>query len=210
MSLNHDAQEVEVIKNWPDGLSNEQLEKVPSRYAFKADNHGLDEDKWGHEVPPGAQSITWFKLHLDANAEKTLFDSDDLTGKMGSGLSKLPANMTAEEVTVAYLSKLYSHTMDVLAKNYTTNILAATSIDVWFTVPATWQESAVAATRTAAEEAGFGSRERDTLNIITEPEAAAIAALSNAVEENPGLIKVRNNCANLDLVSRLTDNDSQG
>lgn len=191
MSTGSDAQDVEVINNWPRGFrANEQLEKVPSRIAFKVDNEDLTEDKWGYEVPAGALSYTWFKLHLDADADKTIFDSDELSGKVDSDLLDLPEHMTAEQVATVYLSKLYAHTMKVLDKYYTTSLLKVTPIDFWFTVPATWQDSATAATRTVAAEAGFGSRERDELFIITEPEAAAIAVLSSAIEKHPELIKV--------------------
>lgn len=192
MSLNGNLHNVDVIKDWTGGLlNNEQLEKVPSRIAFSAENQGLNEDKWGYEVPLGTRSYTWFKLLLDSSAEETLPDNDELTTKMETGILELPENMTAEQVTAAYLSKLYSHTMEAMEKRYTASILRVTPIDFWFTVPATWQAYAVEATRTAAEEGGFGSRRGDRLSIITEPEAAAIAVLSKAMEENPELLKVR-------------------
>lgn len=191
MSLKSDATNVEVVRNWPGGVrNNEQLEKVPSRIAFAGENEDMDEDKWGYDVPPGSQSYTWFKLLLDAGAEKTIFDNEMLTSKMDTGLGELPDDMSAEEVAVAYLSKLYQHTMNVLEKRHTASILKVTPIDFWFTVPATWQESAVDATREAAAEAGFGSRESDQLNIMSEPEAAAIAVLASAVDKYPDMIKV--------------------
>lgn len=194
MLLNSEAKDVEVIKNWPGGLrNNEQLEKVPSRIAFVAENESINEDKWGYEVPAGLQSYTWFKLLLDTASETALLDSDEMTDKMESGLLELPEGMTVGEVTATYLSKLYDHTMEVLRRRHTINILEVTPIDFWFTVPANWQEDAIDATRTAAEIAGFGSRVGDQLSIITEPEAAAIAVLSIANDNNPALIEV---CAN--------------
>lgn len=52
MSLKCDAHDVEVIKNWPGGIrNNEQLEKVPSRIAFASENEEMDEDRWGYDVP---------------------------------------------------------------------------------------------------------------------------------------------------------------
>lgn len=197
MSLSCDAQDVEVIRDWPNGiLNNEQLEKVPSRIAFKSENQGdvFKKDLWGYEVPAGSRSYSWTKLLLDATADKTLFDSSALSGKLINGLLELPEEMTAEEVTTAYLSELYYHTLDVLEKRLTANILKVTPIDFWFTVPATWQESSIDVTRAAAERAGFGSRDGDELSIITEPEAAAIAVLSHAADRNPNLIKVWQCC----------------
>lgn len=204
MSLNGEAKDIEVIKNWPGGLrNNEQLEKVPSRIAFMSENESIDEDKWGYEVPAGLQSYTWFKLLLDAGSGTALLDGDEMTEKMDSGLLELPEGMTAGEVAAAYLSKLYDHTMEVLRRRHTANILEVTPIDFWFTVPANWQEDAIDATRTAAEVAGFGSRFGDQLSIITEPEAAAIAVLSTANNDNPALIEV---CAeNSTVMFAVTD-----
>lgn len=184
-------QSVDVVKDWVDGIyDDERLEKVPSRIAFSSENPGMDEDKWGYEVPVGSRSYTWFKLLLDASVEEVVPDSEELRTNMETGLLELPENMTAEQVVTAYLSKLYAHTIKALERRYTADIIKATPIDFWFTVPANWQEYAVDGTRTAANEAGFASRKRDRLAIITEPEAAAINILSYAVEENSNLLKV--------------------
>lgn len=196
MTLGCDAQNVEVINNWFNGQrKNEQLEKVPSQIAFEVDNAGFDTDRWGYEVPAGSKSYTWFKLHLDSNADKSLFDSDELSKGLGSMLRNLPDNMTAGQVTTAYLTNIYHHLMGELDKRHTTDVRDATPIDFWLTVPATWQEAAVDMTRTAAKDAGFASRDGDTLNIITEPEAAAIAVLTSAVQITPALLKVSVNGA---------------
>ena len=49
--------------------------------------------------------------------------------------------------------------------------------------PATWSDRAKNATQTAARNAGFASRTNDRMFLITEPEAAAIAALSGLIGE---------------------------
>jgi hypothetical protein len=55
----------------------------------------------------------------------------------------------------------------------------ATPMDCWLTLLATWSDRAKAATKDAAERAGFGSRKAlgDRLFTIMEPEAAALTAL---------------------------------
>lgn len=136
------------------------------------------------------KSYAWTKLLLDADALQTDYDSEMLSGKICKGLLELPMDMTAQEVVTAYLKKLYDHTTDRLKRIYTENILNVTPIHFWFTVPATWQEIANEATRSAAESAGFGKRKIDELFLITEPEAASIAVLSEAIDKNPGLYKV--------------------
>lgn len=136
------------------------------------------------------KSYTWTKLLLDADATQTAYDSELLSDNMRKGILELPPDMTAEEVVAAYLKHIYQHTMDRLAKVYGAEILKITAIDFWFTTPATWQDSSNDATRNAAEMAGFGSRTSDNLFMLSEPEAAAMAILTQAIEKNPGLYKV--------------------
>ncbi|KAF3480439.1 heat shock 70 kDa protein 12A [Arthroderma uncinatum] len=52
-------------------------------------------------------------------------------------------------------------------------------MEFWFTMPAIWSDKAQHATREAAKRAGFGSRPGDEIYMISEPEAAAIAALKD-------------------------------
>lgn len=191
MTARSDARDVEVISDWSGSArNNEMLEKVPSRIAFAYENEGMDKDKWGYQVEPGMKSYSWTKLLLDRDAATTQFDSDVLSGKIQKEFFVLPAEMNAEEVAAAYLSHLYQYTIEKLTKLYTDKIMKVTTIDFWFTKPATWRDSSDDATRAAAEIAGFGSRPGDRLFMITEPEAAAMAILSHAHETTPGLYKV--------------------
>lgn len=191
MTANSDARDIEVISDWSGAAcQNETLEKVPSRIAFAHENKGMDKDKWGYQVEPGMKSYSWTKLLLDAGALTTQFDSEALSGKLDQGLFHLPTDVTAQQVAAAYLSHLYQYTMEKLTKLYSEKMMKVTSIDFWFTKPATWQESSNDATYMAAKSAGFGGRSGDRLFMITEPEAAAMAILSRSHEVNPGLYKV--------------------
>lgn len=179
---------------WPGGPgTNQRLEKVPSRFALASENEdikGMSEDCWGYGVPPGAHSYSWFKLLLD-KARKTEYDIEDVAGELTNGLLDHPSHMSAKELVTAYLTKMYEHCMEMLKQRYTANILVITPIDFWLTVPATWQPGTVNDTKAAASAAGFGTRDGDTLNVITEPEASGIAILTEQAETNPELIKVR-------------------
>lgn len=58
-----------------------------------------------------------------------------------------------------------------------------TPLEFWFTVPAIWSDGGRNATLDAARRAGFAkdnSRPYDTINLILEPEAAAITALKKS------------------------------
>lgn len=144
----------------------------------------MKEDKWGYEVKPEHKSYTWFKLLLDAEASQSAFDSDILSGNMSNGLLEQPESMTEKELVTAYLKKLYKHIMDHLERTTSAAALKVTPIHFWFTHPATWEDTSTDKTREAAEAAGFGTREEDTLSMITEPEAAAIAILNQKSEED--------------------------
>lgn len=191
MTLSSDANDVRVVTEWPNASSAaELLEKVPSRIAYPFENDNITEIKWGYEVEAGMKSYSWFKLLLDANAAKTDFDTDALTGQLQKGLMDLPAGKDAQEVVTDYLTELHKYTMTRLERAFSADILKARRIDFWFTVPATWDEAAAGSTRDAAMGAGFGSRDGDEVFMITEPESAAIAALTRSIEQNPGLYKV--------------------
>jgi len=193
MCLKCDSRDVEVNVTWPSGPGmNERLEKVPSRYCLASENKdiGMEEDCWGFGVPSGAHSYGWFKLLLD-KARISEYDIEEVPGELTNGLLDHPTSMTAKELATAYLTKMYQHCMEMLELRYTASILKVTPIDFWLTVPATWQPGAVDDTKNAAATAGFGSRNGDTLNIITEPEASGIAILTEQAEKNPELVKVR-------------------
>ena len=189
MTKTDDAWEVKVVDNWPG--TGEKLEKIESRIAFAKENPGWEADRWGRDIPAGAKSYTWTKMLLDADAIATKYDSKVLSGKLDHGLLDLPEGMSPEEVVTAFLLNFRVHVMSELEKTHGTATVKITPIDFWFTVPATWQEVAVATTREAAINAGFCSRKDDTLNFITEPEAAAIAILSYHTTKNPYLLRVR-------------------
>lgn len=191
MTASSDARDVKVIADWAGAAGQtDMLEKVPSRIAFACENDELSEDKWGYEVKPSYKSRSWTKLLLDSKAKHREFDSKVLSGKVQSEILGLPKYMSAEQVVEEYLRYLYRHIISKLEKQYGPEVLRITPIDFWFTHPATWQESSKAATRQAAEAAGFGDRVGDQLYMISEPEAAATSILSTAIEESPGLYKV--------------------
>lgn len=193
MSVDGSPEDVTVIKDWPGGLHGLQhLEKIPSRIAFAKENEGMGEDKFGYDVPPGSRSYSWTKLLLDNSRDRDEWEGDELTEKLRTGLMETPVDMTPEDVATAFLTKVYDHTVEHIERRMPSSYLAATPMDFWFTVPAMWEESAKDATLRIARNAGFGRRDGDTLSIITEPEAAAIAVLSQAIERNPNVIKVCN------------------
>lgn len=203
MFSNSDARDVQVVTDWTGGARrNEQHEKVPTKIAYAAENEGLEHDVWGYEVEPWMSSYTWFKLLLDSNATATEFDNPHLQKmqeKEGNGLLRTPGNKSAQEVTTDYMRFLYKHIMAKLAKTYTREAVKVTTIHFWFTHPANWTDEASSNTRDAAEAAGFSDRAIDELFMITEPEAAAMAILSESIEKGTNVYKVGMNVLIADL-----------
>lgn len=166
---------IEVINQWP-GTS-EAVSKVPTRMAYPSENKNFYLNKWGFMVTSGMESYLWTKLLLDRNTTVAELDDPALKDLFGKGMLKLPRDKTAKDVCTDYLHGLYEYMVSVLCKKYSPEVYAVTPVECWITVPAIWSDAAKDATRSAALKAGFGSRHFDKVNIIPEPEAAALAAL---------------------------------
>ena len=179
-----------MITDWP-GKTAGHLEKVPSQIAYQAENEKLDKDTWGYEIPSNAKRHCWTKLRLDEHTRSHQFDDPSLAqGSEWNGMP-LPKGKVPEDVVADYLAYLYKHCMQSLAKRMSEKILKVTPIEFWFTMPAIWSDEAQYATKAAAERAGFGERENDRINMIREPEAAALSALKITATRFDDLLMVR-------------------
>ena len=109
--------------------------------------------------------------------------SDGDAGKIEtSGAFKLPEHKTVTEVVADYLRELRRHALDCLEKELTSQIVANTPIEVWVAVPAMWSNKARDTLISAVKSAGFASRANDSISLITEPEAAALASFEDSVD----------------------------
>jgi molecular chaperone DnaK (HSP70) len=71
--------------------------------------------------------------------------------------------------------------METLTRRYGETFMSLTKVQFVLTVPAVWSDSAKDATLKAAEKAGMGKRHE--LQLISEPEAAAVYTLK-AIQPN--------------------------
>lgn len=146
----------------------------------------LVEQFRAYHVEPGMDCQSWTKLLLEKDTNITNFDDPNLE-KLAltatQGIMKLSPGKTATEVVGDYLRGVYNFVISELERRATAAVINITPLEFWLTVPATWSDQAKKATRDAAKLAGFGSRPGDEIFMITEPEAAAVAALSNLIEE---------------------------
>ncbi|KAF5965228.1 Hsp70 chaperone protein [Fusarium bulbicola] len=171
---------IELIDRWGSGertggrVGYERL--VPSKISYSP---GLS---WGYDIDPGAKTYCWTKLLLDRFTQTSDFDDSSLNEVEGPCLLLTPPDKTPEDVVTDFLTLLYSHVMSLLADKFGT-LIELSPIEFWFTVPAIWSLRAEDATRNAALKAGFGSRAKDSVHMVREPEAAAIACLSELIKD---------------------------
>lgn len=188
-SVNCGIADIEVLRNWVDGARrNEYFEKVPSRIAYPEENPGLEHITFGYEVTAAMKSYTWMKLLLSGSKDE--FSDLRLESKAAHGMLELPSGKTAKDVVTNYLKCLYKHIMDYLTEVTPQILLAERPIEFWLTTPACWDNEANALTRECAMGAGFGTRAKDKLCMMSEPEAAILANLSTSIDRCEGIYKV--------------------
>lgn len=132
----------------------------------------------------------WFKLGLDPSMQR---EKSSLARRY-PGNTQLPIQMsssgahTPRKLTTDYLRAICCHTERMLLRNVLEAVLRRTQREYVITVPAVWTEKARNVTAKCAVEAGMGSF--DKLHIISEPEAAAMYAISKFREINRGGLEV--------------------
>lgn len=187
--------DVNVIRTWP-GRDGEW--KTPTRIAYAEENqrgrNALRENAWGYQVEPMMTSCCWTKLLLDKSTETSAHDDPGLQSGMDSSIYRLPSNKSPQAVCEDFLREVYKYTVARLTKQLGPEVLEATPMECWLTVPAVWSDQAQEATKAAAQAAGFGSRSMDSISVISEPEAAAIATLKKHLQAggtNPPMVRVQ-------------------
>ncbi|KAF3162215.1 hypothetical protein TWF225_009592 [Orbilia oligospora] len=200
---------IKVIRRWP-GKERRDEVKCPSDIAYGADG----TYRWGYLIPPGLARLAWAKLDLDEdnfyeNQEENPEEYVDLQDPfaetsvpaedefpMAEGMRHNPLNKSPVDVVADYLTALYDVIMSNLRRAQGENFINRTAIDWVMTVPAVWSEKAQALTKEAASRAGIGQREKDRLFLLSEPEAAAVYAISelyqrdNTRRNDPNMLNV--------------------
>ncbi|KAI8633026.1 hypothetical protein F5Y19DRAFT_416205 [Xylariaceae sp. FL1651] len=170
-------EDIFTITNWKSQVyGNEEREKCPTSIYY-----GPDKTTWGYSTPLGVESIQWFKLLLvnEDDLADHLKDSPHLarTRQLLKGMRK-----TEVEIIGDYLKYLWDHVLENVRRSIGTRIMSKTPFHVELTIPAIWKPYAVAKMRLAATRAGILANRpcgQTTLSFITEPEAAALATLSD-------------------------------
>lgn len=110
------------------------------------------------------------------------------------GTKRLPLQLSSngeglpEKLTTEYLTALRCHAERMLLQNVLDATFRSTQREYIITVPAVWTEKARDLTAKCAVNAGMGPE--DKLHIVSEPEAAAMYAISKFREINTGELEV--------------------
>jgi len=106
-----------------------------------------------------------------------------------------------ERLVIDYLTNLRKHAEKIMSTTYGEFLFPKMSREYIITVPAVWDDKAQSKTQYCAQKAGMG----DYAQIITEPEAAGIYALSNiptvALKKNDTFVLCDAGGGTVDLVS---------
>lgn len=132
--------------------------------------------KWGFQFKPEETRLRCIKLFLDRNQKLPHFVSP-----LDTAAQLRKYDKTVMEAVSDYLAQIYRHTMETLTRRYGETFMSLTKVQFVLTVPAVWSDSAKDATLKAAEKAGMGKRHE--LQLISEPEAAAVYTLK-AIQPN--------------------------
>lgn len=159
--------------------------KAPTRLAYADDNDTLTTNSWGYEVLPRMKSYAWMKLLLDP-AVATKYDDPGLEATQGQGVLSKPNTKTAVDICADFLTEVARFAYQSLAKRISPELLKASPLDFWFTVPAVWSDKAkhdtLRAAQKAAKQATLSAHPDSHVFLIQEPEAAAVAVLSSLTQ----------------------------
>ncbi|KAI6113468.1 hypothetical protein EDD16DRAFT_1137510 [Pisolithus croceorrhizus] len=164
---------IQQILHWPGSF--ETFRKVPTCLLY--DEHG-QVIAWGLEAKnaspmPGTYRCEWFKLFLEPRA---LRDENAVDPR----LPHLPPGKTAINLIVDFLSCLWEYAKEEITREIGA-VADLNTADVILTCPAAWDAKGCDLMRGAAIDAGLvqsahagDTKWRERLQIITEPEAAAV------------------------------------
>jgi molecular chaperone DnaK (HSP70) len=171
---------VKPISSWAGAKHDGQVPSVVS----------IEPEAYGYDANGLEETYVWTKLLLDKHVTKKSFDDGGLSYSSiyGPGFMTTPMEMSPQQLVTKYLKFLHEKTIAELESLLTPGFVRSSPIEFWFTTPAIWSAKAMEATKEAAQKAGFGptpSRPNDKLHLIKEPEAAAIACLSECIVKGP-------------------------
>ncbi|KAF2973206.1 hypothetical protein GQX73_g304 [Xylaria multiplex] len=168
------------ITLWPasnDYEENSDSPKVPSSIAYPLNG----PIAWGQQVSDEQGAIRWFKLLLldETDLQQHLKNSEHIKK------AREAINKTGKDVVTMiadYLARVWHHVLEDIVRARGRQFLNTRSFHVVITVPAIWQDYAIERMDWALKKAGILDKRPGcagtTYNFVSEPEAAALAAIN--------------------------------
>ncbi|KAF2221155.1 hypothetical protein BDZ85DRAFT_203059 [Elsinoe ampelina] len=166
-----DPENVHVIKAWPGGR-NLTSDKVPTQMIYAEDG---TISKWGYNIEPTDKPLRCIKLLLDHRQAFPSYVSKQELLQLLKEHRKSPTTAVAD-----YLTQILEFAKKDMSEKFSEAMLSTTPVEYVLTVPAVWSDMAKQSTMKAAGAAGLG----DKVHLISEPEAAAVHALSAIQKED--------------------------
>jgi molecular chaperone DnaK (HSP70) len=156
--------------------------KVPTELAYIG-----NEIRFGYDIPSDVEPLRWFKLLLVKEEElpEHVRNSTDIKKIHEAHEALRRAGKTPIEVIGDYLKFLWDQVTAAIERSQTLEAVNGIPYTVVLTVPAIWNEEAIAKMKIAAKRAGILDRRRageTDLQFIQEPEAAALATYADVGE----------------------------
>ncbi len=179
--------DINIISTWESDLpANSDNHKVPSILTY--DGRGI-VTSWGYKLEPRRHHIEWFKLLLSNQAtdKLTKYQPDRLKKlqRLISDLKKRPVDVVAD-----YLRCLWQHASKEISKK-AQGLWEFAELKIVLTVPAIWELAAQELTKEAAKMAGLLDKGNTSLELVGEPEAAALSVFDEMTSQRWRKLKVR-------------------
>lgn len=187
-SLSTSPNDIVIVSSWEteDIPRSTDLHKVPSVLTY---NSSGEVTSWGYRLDEERNAISWFKLCLSEKASRTLAieqpDRNQRLQLLLKNFNKEPVDIVAD-----YLRCLWEHVKEDIEEKTNQWLWENIQLKIVLTVPATWDHKAQEMTRKAAEQAGLTERPGTTLELIGEPEAAALEVFTEMRIQRRGDLKV--------------------
>ncbi|KAK1250373.1 hypothetical protein MKX08_010376 [Trichoderma sp. CBMAI-0020] len=170
-------EQIDIVTSWKSRFSfNSDKEKVPTVIS-REEKDGAP--LWGYVAPLGSASIQWFKL--------CLLDKEDIpeyqrkSEHLKTAMKSLKESDThVVDVISNYLRELWQYTISCIERAEGASIVEVSTFKVVVTLPAIWPAYAQFRMKEAIKKAGILNIRgvfNTELEFISEPEAAALAAL---------------------------------
>ena len=176
------------VRDWAGKLPGRTItNKVPTVIAFDGLDDGCPKGEgnvhWGYDIPQHLddQTIRFVKLLLEPDVSRRISSLNDVIDPEATRGRLELLGKVAVPVAAEYVKCLWQHAKDRIIQHVGQATFDFVNKVILFTVPAVWSEKAKHNTYMIAVDAGLADHEY-TLRMISEPEAAAVAVLTDRVK----------------------------